>query len=269
MTLPKNDFQSGGGKSRLHYRPWSLSDIVQIFNELVARYERDLLLSLRETNHTQCQENEEDNIEAKARRLAMCDLSISYARRNIWRSLSAVESLGKSAEERLRNPIPNQTRRESLSEKITSGYFRLYSPQLFDLLGQPTDLKFGTLRFHKDDRLLSDANEDVFTSAYVELAINSSFFVGDSNEMLPYHSFSIPDCPSLTNRGILTRRPEDGGSFPGYDSWVLFTFLAEDCLKVEIPVEMCADAYPGYRAALGDRENEEIVFWGLLMEDNT
>lgn len=261
----KNDPQTSGGRSKLYYMAWSLPYVMQAFNELVVLYERDLQHSLGETNHARRQEKGESSIRQDARRLALHDLAMSYSRRTIWRSLSAVESLGKSAEERLHTAITEES--PSIPEKITSGYFRLYSLELFDLLGQPTDLKFGTLRFHEYGRLSPHANGNAFMSVYVELAINSSFFVGDSKEMLPYHSFNLPESPSLTNRGILTRKPEDAGSLPGYDSWVLFTFLAGNCLKVEIPVEMCADAYPGYGAALRGRENEEIVFWGLLVED--
>jgi hypothetical protein len=74
----------------------------------------------------------------------------------------------------------------------------------------------------------------------------------------------MPETPSLTNRGILSRKPEDGGAFPEYDSWLLFTFLGNGCLKVEIPIEMCADVYGGN---LRGRENEEVVFWGIFVED--
>lgn len=83
-------------------------------------------------------------------------------------------------------------------------------------------------------------------------------------ETLPYHTFRLPTTPSLQNRGILSRRAEDDGAFPDFDSWLLFTFLGNGCIKLEVPIEMCADVY-GER--LQGRENEEVVFWGFFVDD--
>ncbi|KAF2015801.1 hypothetical protein BU24DRAFT_422113 [Aaosphaeria arxii CBS 175.79] len=131
------------------------------------------------------------------------------------------------------------------------------------MLGQPTDLRFGTLRFYSASVPSIDELEEIDCTA-VEMALNSSFFIADSTETLPYHSFQMPAVPSLRNRGILSRKPADGGSFPDYDSWLLFTFFGNGCLKLEIPIEMCADVYGG---ALRGRENQEVTFWGVFVED--
>jgi hypothetical protein len=201
-------------------------------------------------------------IQSEARRLALTDLSTQYTRKHIRRSLVAEESLAKSAEERLHaaTRAGEVERVEPDAEvglgTITKGYFRLYSTELFDMLGQPTDLRFGTLRFHTPI--------DNSTPSSVELALNDSFFVAQSDETLPFHSFAVPSSPSLTNRGILSRKPKDNGAFPPYDSWLLFTFLGHGCLKLEVPIEMCADVYGG---PLLGRENEEIVFWAIFVED--
>jgi hypothetical protein len=152
---------------------------------------------------------------------------------------------------------------------LHNGYFRLYSTELFDLMGQPTQLRFGTLRFHKHR-----PNQALDTDPHlpsqspwvtVELALNSSYYVADSIETLPYHTFRLPTAPSLQNRGILSRKPEDNGAFPPFDSWLLFTFLGNGCIKLEVPVEMCADVYGG---RLLGRENEEVLFWGFFVDDD-
>ncbi|KAJ8105698.1 hypothetical protein OPT61_g10021 [Boeremia exigua] len=76
----------------------------------------------------------------------------------------------------------------------------------------------------------------------------------------------MPTAPSLQNRGILSRKPDDGGAFPDFDSWLLFTFLGSGCLKLEVPIEMCANVYGG---RLRGRENEEVTFWGFFVDDDT
>jgi len=144
---------------------------------------------------------------------------------------------------------------------LHNGYFRLYSTELFDLLDQPTDLRFGSLRFHKH---AASPLESPWVN--VELALNSSFFVADSMETLPYHTFRLPSTPSLQNRGILSRKAEDNGAFPTYDSWLLFTFLGNGCIKLEVPIEMCADVYGDQ---LRGRENEEVLFWGFFVDDDS
>lgn len=242
-----------------------------------------------------------DCVRLEACRLAISDLSAKYMRKYIRTSLDAAECEGKRLEEQLQNlsfttcssttsSNPNsfediaqsRNHREDWDEDedtghdrtsnnnregqlggLHHGHFRLYSTELFDLLGQPTELRLGTLRFHKHSLpTMSSAESSRVT---VELALNNSFFIADSIETLPYHSFRLPSTPSLQNRGILSRKPEDEGAFPAFDSWLLFTFLGNGCIKVEVPVEMCADVYGD---KLRGRENEEVLFWGLFVDDD-
>ncbi|KAF5850405.1 hypothetical protein GGP41_002650 [Bipolaris sorokiniana] len=111
---------------------------------------------------------------------------------------------------------------------------------------------------------ISDLSNKYTPTVSVELALNDSFFVADSEETLPYHTFRLPTGPSLQNRGILSRKPEDNGALPQYDSWLLFTFLGNGCIKLEVPIEMCADIY---RGRLQGCENEEVLFWGFFVDD--
>lgn len=246
-------------------RQTPLARVMREFEELVLSYQTGLLLSLEDTDGEETQDQRREKIRHEACRLAISELSATYTRKQIRRSLQAAESLGKRAEERLHTSADTSPiERESSLGSIEDGHFRLYSTDLFEMLGQPADLRFGTLRFHASSAPASDAQDEEPIRTSVELALNSSFFVADSTETLPYHSFSMPNAPSLMNRGILSRKPEDGGAFPVYDSWLLFTFLGNGCLKVEIPIEMCADVYGGN---LRGRENEEIVFWGIFVED--
>ncbi|KAF2648979.1 hypothetical protein K491DRAFT_708402 [Lophiostoma macrostomum CBS 122681] len=245
-----------------------LARVMREFKELMLSYETGLLRSLEGVRNSDSQDQrarQQDALRQEACRLAITDLGTTYMRKHIRRSLDLAESQAKSAEEQLHVASTAWgMETESDLRSIHHGHFRLYSTQLFDTLGQPTDLRFGTLRFHASSMPSSnDLSLDSRCTA-VELALNSSFFVADSSETLPYHCFSMPELPSLTNRGILSRKPEDGGVFPDYDSWLLFTFLGHGCLKVEIPVEMCADVYGGN---LRGRENEEIVFWGIFVGD--
>lgn len=242
-----------------------LARVMREFEELVFSYETGLLRSLEDADMKESQDQRRDRIRHEACRLAITELSSTYTRKQIRRSLHAAESLGKSTEEQL-HAVANAAELEPDSnlESIHDGHYRLYSTELFDMLGQPTDLRFGTLRFHTGDRPNSHAQDPHSKWTSVELALNSSFFVADSAETLPYHCFNMPESPSLMNRGILSRKPEDGGAFPEYDSWLLFTFLGNGCLKVEVPVEMCADVYGGN---LSGRENEEVIFWGIFVED--
>lgn len=242
-----------------------LRDVVRDFQELVQRYETGLLRSL-EPSASAGQQSEphsqRDRVRRDAFRLASSDLSASYSRKQIHDALAAAETQGKTAEERLHAGAPETLDEDPTLANIRNGHFRLYSTQLFELLGQPTDLRFGSLRFHTEDRG-GVPHEDGAPppSTTVEIALNSSFFVGESDSTQAYHSFSIPTAPSPTNRGILCRKPD---AYPEYDSWVLFTFLGSGCLKVEVPIEMCADVYGG---DLRGRDNEEVVFWGLFVED--
>ena len=240
------------------------------FDDLVRGFEHGLLRSLEHhpaphpsPSASASPRHHADDIRREACRLAISDLSAKYTRKYIRRSLSAAESEGKRVEDRLHARPPSPTSQPAHDELgIHHGYFRLYSTELFDLLGQPTDLRFGTLRFHRHAPADS-ANPAPWVT--VELALNSAFFVADSMETLPYHSFRLPTSPSLQNRGILSRKPEDYGRFPAFDSWLLFTFLGNGCIKLEVPVEMCADVYGG---PLCGRENEEVLFWGFFIDDN-
>jgi hypothetical protein len=245
-----------------------LARVMREFKELMLSYETGLLRSLEGAKENEPQEQRarrRDALRQEACRLAITDLGTTYMRKHIRRSLDLAESQAKSAEEQLHAASTAWgIDTESDLSSIHHGHFRLYSTQLFDMLGQPTDLRFGTLRFHASSMHSSNDLSLGSSCTAVELALNSSFFVADSSETLPYHCFSMPETPSLTNRGILSRKPEDGGAFPEYDSWLLFTFLGNGCLKVEIPIEMCADVYGGN---LRGRENEEVVFWGIFVED--
>jgi hypothetical protein len=238
-----------------------LAGAVREFDRLVLAYEAALLCSvdddaLRPRPRDQ-RARWRDEARNKARRLALADLETAYTRKHIRRSLADVESLGKSVEEQL-HVAPQVTAVQGASlDTIYNGHFRLHSTHLFDLLGQPTDLRFGTLRFH-------DGQHESPRGTSLELALNSAFFVADSTETMPYHCFTVPETPSPINRGILSRKPSDNGEWPDFDSWLLLTFLGNGCLKVEIPIEMCADVYGG---RLRGRENEEIVFWGVFVPD--
>lgn len=250
-----------------------LARVMREYEELVAAFETGLLCSLECTEtddrdtHTHNNPNTPelkrprgDILRQNACRLALAELGTRYTRKQIRRSLHAAEGLGKRVEDRLHIALDagHATDNGGL-ESLRNGYFRLYSTQLFDMLGQPTDLRFGTLRFHTNTALDTD-----WTS--LELALNSSFFVADSTESLPYHAFHLPPSPSLQNRGIRSRKPEENGLFPAYDSWLLFTFLGHGCLKVEVPIEMCADIYGG---PLRGRENEEVLFWAVFVQDDS
>lgn len=259
-----------------------LARVMREFEELVLGFETGLRCSL---HHDNVQSRED--VRREACRLAISDLSTKYTRKYIRRSLNDAESEGKRVEEHLHNLSLNgrsyaaigadydddEEEEEAAEEEqlgsIHNGYFRLYSTELFDLLDQPTDLRFGTLRFHKYRTTIHTPSlpqqHPQAPGVTVELALNNSFFVADSLETLPYHTFRMPTAPSLQNRGILSRKPEDNGAFPGFDSWLLFTFLGNGCIKLEVPIEMCADVY-GSR--LHGRENEEVLFWGFFVDDH-
>ncbi|KAF2474908.1 uncharacterized protein BDR25DRAFT_301497 [Lindgomyces ingoldianus] len=244
-----------------------LARVVQEFEELVAGIEASLLRSLEEdASQSRAPDRESGRRRQEVRRLAcrlaLSELNTAYSRKQIRDSLWAAEAQGKWAEDQLH--LTGGADEDSGLGNVCNGYFRLYSTELFDMLGQPVDLRFGTLRFYTSTAPDSPGLDQESRSTSVELALNSAFYIADSSETLPYHHFNIPDSPSLQNRGILSRRWEDGGTFPEFDSWLLFTFLGNGCLKVEIPIEMCADIYGG---ALNGRENEEVLFWGVLVED--
>lgn len=238
-----------------------LARLMREYDELVDRLETGLLRSL-DDGAVPARAWRREDVRPEACRLAVAELSAKYARRHIRRSLSAAESRGRRVEQQLHRRPPGAASDADGDElrAIGNGYFRLYSTELFDLLGQPTDVRFGTLRF----RCHSDSD---MAPAWVsvELALGSSFFVADSLETLPFHDFKMPSAPSLQNRGILSRKPDDHGAFPDFDSWLLFTFLGRGCLKLEVPVEMCADVYGG---PLRGRENEEVQFWGFFVDDD-
>jgi hypothetical protein len=241
----------------------ALAFVMRDFEALMCAHETVLLRSLAAEADGQSRRRRREHIRREAGRLALSDLGTVYTRKQIARSLHAVESLGKSAEERLRAATHHvDLETEPSLAMIRNGHFRLYSTDLFEALGRPIDIRFGTLRFHTYPAHPLDAEGSPATLTAVELALNTSFFVARSDET--HHSFSIPEIPSLTNRGILSRKPDDEGAFPDYDSWLLFTFLGNGCLKVEIPIEMCADVYGG---DLRGRENEEVVFWAMFVED--
>ena len=257
----------------------SLQRVMRDFEDLVVRFETGLLRSLDDGRTAR----RRDDVRQHACSLAMAELADRYTRRQIRRSLSAAEAMGRAVEQQLHDagtPAFDDDLRA-----IHHGYFRLYSTELFDMLGQPTDLRLGTVRFHHLQLQLQDGGMATATSSSssesesestwrsmsgdagvsVELALGQHFFVADSLETMPFHSFKVPHQPSLQNRGILSRKPDDAGAFPAYDSWLLFTFLGNGCLKLEIPIEMCADVYGG---PLRGRENEEVHFWGVFVDDD-
>ncbi|KAF2876661.1 hypothetical protein BDV95DRAFT_536439 [Massariosphaeria phaeospora] len=260
-----------------------LAHMMREFEELVWSFETSLLCSLdhddSDDSHPHLSERRGPRREAirhQACRLAISELSSNYRRKQIRQSLHTAESLAKNVEEVLLSSATGGLLGEDLTT-VHNGHFRLYSSELFEMLGQPTDLRFGTLRFHAHPSTASldvvslegDGDDDANHTSHLpwvslEMALNSSFFVADSLETLPLHAFRMPEEPSLQNRGILSRKLDDGGAFPDYDSWLLFTFLGNGCLKLEVPVEMCADVYGG---PLVGRENEEVVFWGVFVED--
>ncbi|KAF2134009.1 hypothetical protein P153DRAFT_363032 [Dothidotthia symphoricarpi CBS 119687] len=245
-----------------------LARAMREFEELVLGFETSLLSSLPDA----VAQSKED-VRREACRLAISDLSTKYTRKYIRNSLNAAESEGKRVEEHLHSLSLNGHVDDDDADDdddlggIHNGYFRLYSTELFDLLEQPTDLRFGTLRFHKHrpDTAAVPHQPRATPGVSVELALNESFFVADSIETLPYHTFRMPSAPSLQNRGILSRKPEDHGAFPDFDSWLLFTFLGNGCIKLEVPIEMCADVYGG---RLQGRENDEVLFWGFFVDDH-
>jgi hypothetical protein len=247
-----------------------LARVMREFEELVRSFEAGLRRSLEDSGSNSplhLQTARSDHVRREACRLAISDLSNKYTRKHIRRSLDAAECEGKRLEEQLHTLSLHRSLDDDEDlAGLHNGYFRLYSTELFDLLGQPTELRFGTLRFHRRSTS-DDESSDHPPSPWVtvELALNNSFFVADSMETLPYHTFRLPSTPSLQNRGILSRKPEDGGAFPQFDSWLLFTFLGNGCMKLEVPVEMCADVY-GDR--LRGRENEEVLFWGFFVDDD-
>jgi len=243
--------------------PSPLARVIREWKELVWALEMGLLRSLEhDAALVDRRAWRREHIRHEARRLAIAELSTRYTRKHIARSLYAAEARGRRAEEHLHaaRDAPPPPHDDDL-RSIHNGYFRLYSTELFDLLGQPTDLRFGTLRFHRHTPHAADT-----PWVSVELALGaSSFFVADSMETMPYHAFKVPPTPSLQNRGILSRKPDDNGAFPAFDSWLLFTFLGHGCLKLEMPIEMCADVYGG---PLRGRENEDVHFWGLFVDDD-
>ncbi|RAR06026.1 hypothetical protein DDE82_003668 [Stemphylium lycopersici] len=278
MAVLKSDAGSRDAKS-------PLARVMREFEELVSSFETGLLRSLEDDTTTttadtlDLKDAPSDRVRREACRLAISDLSNKYTPKYIRRSLDAAELEGRRVEDQLQtlslNPSIN-TDADDESENdlgcLYNGYFRLYSTELFDLLGQPTDLRFGTLRFHNNTTTTTTQQGESFSqnahqspSVSVELALNHSFFVADSEETLPYHTFRLPTGPSLQNRGILSRKPEDNGALPHYDSWLLFTFLGNGCIKLEVPIEMCADIYGG---RLRGCENEEVLFWGFFVDDD-
>lgn len=253
-----------------------LARVMREFEDLVKSFEAGLRRSLDdEDDHDegstcstlQSLSVRSDHIRREACRLAISDLSAKYMRKYIRRSLDAAECEGKRLEEQLQHLSLNDSQDADDGDHglagLHHGHFRLFSTELFDHLDQPTDLRFGTLRFHRHPTGEAFTGEPARIT--VELALNQSFFVADSVETLPYHTFRLPSAPSLQNRGIWSRKPEENGIFPSFDSWLLFTFLGNGCIKVEVPIEMCADVYGD---KLRGRENEEVLFWGFFVDDD-
>lgn len=248
-----------------------LARLMREFKDLVRHFEAGLLRSLPSdaTAHSTT------DLHNRACRLAIADISRRYTPSYIRRSLDVAESEGKRLEDQLNTlsldttPRPDSDSDDDVDAdasglaSLHNGHFRLYSTELFNLLDQPADLRFGTLRFHRP-RLDSDTAPNQPPWVNVELALNTSFYVADSMETLPYHTFRLPSAPSLQNRGILSRKPQDQGAFPPFDSWLLFTFLGNGCIKLEVPIEMCADIYGG---PLTGRENHDVLFWGFFVDD--
>ena len=260
-----------------------LARVMREFEELVSSFETGLLRSLEDDSSADTLDLKDapsDRVRREACRLAISDLSNKYTPKYIRRSLDAAELEGRRVEDQLQTLSLNPSIATDADDEnendlgcLYNGYFRLYSTELFDLLGQPTDLRFGTLRFHNNSSTTTTSqqgetlsqNASQSPNVSVELALNDSFFVADSEETLPYHTFRLPTGPSLQNRGILSRKPEDNGALPHYDSWLLFTFLGNGCIKLEVPIEMCADIYGG---RLRGCENEEVLFWGFFVDDD-
>ncbi|KAF1971430.1 hypothetical protein BU23DRAFT_182370 [Bimuria novae-zelandiae CBS 107.79] len=246
-----------------------LARVLREFEDLVLRFETGLARSLADDA---LQSRGRDDVRHEACRLAIAEMGERCARRQIRRSLAAAEAQGRRVEQQLHAALEAGNAGGSGDDDdemrgLHHGYFRLYSTELFDVLGQPTDLRLGTVRFHRQRQQQQQQQQQYIPHDHhvsVELALGASFFVADSLETLPYHAFKLPPAPSLQNRGILSRRPEHDGAFPHYDSWLLFTFLGNGCLKLDMPVEMCADVYGG---PLRGRENEEIRFWGIFVGD--
>lgn len=284
MALLKSDRPSRDAKSSTpHSSP--LARVMREFEELVESFEAGLLRSLADdqdgtaANTLHLKDASSDRVRREACRLAISDLSNKYTPTYIRRSLNAAELEGKRVEDQLQTLSSNGTIDADTDAdadaddgsrlgSLYNGYFRLYSTELFDLLGQPAYLRFGTLRFHNNSAVqhtdAASQDQSQPSRVSVELALNDSFFVADSEETLPYHTFRLPTGPSLQNRGILSRKPEDNGALPQYDSWLLFTFLGNGCIKLEVPIEMCADIY---RGRLQGCENEEVLFWGFFVDD--
>ena len=278
MAALKSDALAHGAKSSPPDASSPLARMMREFEDLVKTFEEGLLRSLDDGQLDH--HHGPEHVHREACRLAISDLSSKYTPKYIRRSLNAAESEGKRVEDQLHtlsltatpNPNPNDTDTDDDQDadehlgSLHNGYFRLYSSELFDLLGEPTDLRFGTLRFHKNTPSPQpQAPSPQSPWVTVELALNDSFFVADSMETLPYHTFRLPTAPSLRNCGILSRKPQDQGTFPDFDSWLLFTFLGNGCIKLEVPIEMCADIYGG---RLRGRENEEVLFWGIFVDDD-
>ncbi|CAN9104989.1 hypothetical protein CC77DRAFT_869040 [Alternaria alternata] len=256
--------------------PPPLARVMREFEELVKSFETGLLRSLEDHGHGHAHglaakgSSPRDDVRREACRLAISDLSSQYTPKYIRRSLDAAELEGKRVEDQLQTLSLSGHAQDDESDlgSLHNGYFRLYSTELFDLLGQPTDLRFGTLRFHKDNlnhHEMPSQPHSPSPHVTIELALNESFFVADSEETLPYHTFRLPTTPSLRNRGIRSRKFDEEGTFPEYDSWLLFTFLGNGCIKLEVPIEMCADVYGG---SLRGRENQEVLFWGFFVDDD-
>lgn len=262
----------------------ALARAMREWGQLVRSFETALLRSLEDVPAQSSSPSpapspawSRDRIGHEARRLASAELTAQFARKHIGRSLREAEALCRRAEQQLRRARPGASDNEDLGG-IHNGYFRLHSPQLFDLLGQPADLRLGTLRFHRHAdpapalaappplAAHAHAGDDPPAWISVELALANTFFIADSMENLPFHAFRMPDAPSLRNRGILSRKLDDDGAFPAFDSWLLFTFLGRGCLKLQVPIEMCADVYGG---PLRGREDDDVLFWGLFVDDET
>lgn len=203
----------------------------------------------------------------------MAHLYVSNQQQELARVLRAVEDSGRAAEESLRAAAHHvELEPEPSLEIIENGHFRLCSHELFEALGEPAALRFGTLRFstYHTDALDADGHPMLHTA--VDMALNNSFFVAHSHDSHqgvegPHTEFSVPKSPQTTNRAIRTKKVEDGSShatFPVYDSWLLITFLGNGRVKVEIPIELCADAYGGI---LRGRTDHDVVFWGEFVED--
>lgn len=269
MALLKRDAAARDAKAReaSAAEPSPLARVMREFEQLVRDFERGLQRSLddpRTAAHHALEAWDRDDVRREACRLAISDLSDRYTRKHIRRSLHAAEAEGKRIEDQLHRLSPTTAPDADGELGIHHGYFRLYSTELFDLLCQPTELRFGTLRFHTHDTAPQPQPPNS-PGVALELALNNSFFVANSDETLPYHTFRMPTAPSLQNRGICSRNPDDDGAFPEFDSWLLFTFLGNGCLKLEVPIEMCAHIYGG---PLRGRENEEVTFWGFFVDDD-